>query len=56
MTAEYVTRDVQGEPRADGEEALELNYFALSEVPLNCTPSVMRTLQRLEAKLSKGEL
>lgn len=54
VTAEYITKDAEGEPRADGEEVLGVRYFALSDIPLNQTQGVEQTLRRLEAKLLTG--
>jgi 8-oxo-dGTP pyrophosphatase MutT (NUDIX family) len=50
VTAEYITREVSGKLKADGDEVTELRFFALDQIPLDRTLGVERTLTRLRAR------
>jgi 8-oxo-dGTP pyrophosphatase MutT (NUDIX family) len=50
VTAEYITKEVSGELKADGEEVVELRFFAPDQIPLDQTIGVEQTLKRLHTR------
>ena len=48
----YTSDDIKGEPVADGEEGLELRYFALDALPEPIFPPNLNMLAAIKEKLS----
>lgn len=54
VTAVYLSKDIEGEIKADGVESLEVGFFPLNELPRGTSPAIIKGLSEF-AGIIKNE-